>query len=155
VGCGRCGDRSLGYLDGVIRPLTTLLVIGLTCAGAEGAAYDGARCAEVPGWEFVIKQKPSPVPYLEPLHNTAVQLDRGRWRWNGSTISELTLFQYLRQAAGMRPVPATLVQFSSELDCAAKRALKKRIRRASGCGQQGPPCLEGTSAEYRRSRRLP
>ena len=139
----------------MIRPFTSLLVIGLMCAGGEGAAYGGGWCAEVPGWKLARKQKPSPVPYIEPIHNVAVQLDRGRWKWNDSTISELTLFLYLRQAVGMRPAPLTLFQFSSELDCAAKRVLKKRIGHAAACGQQGRPCLEGTSAEYRRSRRVP
>lgn len=151
----RCEDGRLGYADEMTRPLTSLLVMGLTCAAAGGSAYGKGTCAKVRGWELAREQKPSPVPYSEPIHNAVVQLDNGRWKWNGSNISDVTLFMYLRQVSLMSPAPLTLIQFSSNFDCAAKRVLKARIGNAAGCEQQAKPCLEGTSAEYRRSRRLP
>ena len=91
------------------RVTACLLAMSTTSALA---SETGKSCPAVAGWQIAKEQKPSPVPYVERISNTAVQLGAGWWRWNGNRISEAELIRYLRATARLNPVPITLVTFS-------------------------------------------
>lgn len=121
-------------------------------AGAEDTP-SVPTCPLVAGWQLTKQQPPPRKPYTEAVHNTAVQLRSGAWRWNGTVISEAKTLDYLRQTAAMTPTPLNLMSFSTHFDCAAKRRLQRRIAAITHCGRDEKPCLEGTEAEYRATRR--
>jgi hypothetical protein len=55
-----------------------------------------------------MEQRPSPVPYSEPVRNVVVQLSRGKWLWNGRKVSEADIIAYHRKTRAMNPIPLTL-----------------------------------------------
>lgn len=128
------------------------LLIAMGVAAVPGAS---SACEPVRGWKRAVEQKPSPVPYSEPVRNVAVQLSRGEWSWNDRKISEADLFRYLRRTRAMNPVPLNLFAFLPRLGCSEKRTLQAKITDASACPIGGKPCLEGTDSEYRAARGLP
>jgi hypothetical protein len=132
----------------MIFPL--LLITGSTSA-ANGISDN---CERVQGWGRAVEQRPSPVPYSEPVRNVAVQLSRGTWLWNGREVSKATVVSYLRKTRVMNPVPLNLFAFLPELSCSAKRELQTQFAEASACAGDGKPCLEGTDAEYLTARGL-
>lgn len=137
-------------MPGVSLTIGPSIVALLALAGADSAH----RCEEVPGWEHARDQKPSPVPYTEAEKNYVVQLGGQHWSWNGNRISSETFFSYLERVARMEPRPVMLVKFSDKIGCPEIRALKARIAAAANCSVDWPVCLEGTSADYNRARRI-
>lgn len=127
----------------------------LVSSAVSAVTGTGRACEAVRGWEQAVEQKPSPVPYSEPVRNAAVQLSRGEWLWNDRKIEEAKLIRYVRRTRAMNPVPLNLFAFLPQLSCGEKRALQAKIADASSCPIGGKPCLEGTDEEYRTARGLP
>ena len=127
----------------------------LLASVAISAASAGHICDQMLGWERAVEQRPSPVPYSEPVRNVAVQLSRGEWLWNGRKISETKLVLYLQRAKVLNPAPLNLFAFLPGLSCSDKRAMQAKMAEAAACPIAGKPCLDGTDAEYRAARALP
>jgi hypothetical protein len=137
--------------DTIEMMLTVLLFLIATSAGPSTSGI----CEQVRGWERAVEQRPSPVPYSEPVRNVAVQLSRDRWTWNARTVPEAQVVSYLRKTRALNPAPLNLFAFLPKLSCSDRRALQTKIAKASACAADGKPCLEGTDAEYRAARNLP
>ena len=129
-----------------------IALLAATVAAGPTTANGRPACDQVAGWQRAAEQKPSPVPWSEPVWNVAVQLNQNSWLWNGKALPEAEFLSYLGSVRNMNPTPLNLFAFHSELSCDEKQALQARIAAAVACPLDGKPCLDGTVAEYRAAR---
>jgi hypothetical protein len=110
-------------------------LLAMLVASASADASEAPTCRLAAGWQRAADQRPSTVPYSEPIANVAVQLDKASWFLN--------------------PAPLNFFAFSAKLTCSEKRALQARMAAVAACPIDGKPCLEGTLSEYLTARGLP
>jgi hypothetical protein len=130
-------------------------LLAMLVASASADASEAPTCRLAAGWQRAADQRPSTVPYSEPIANVAVQLDKASWSWNGRIVSEARLMRYLRNVRFLNPAPLNFFAFSAKLTCSEKRALQARMAAVAACPIDGKPCLEGTLSEYLTARGLP
>jgi len=142
-----------------MAPFTRKIVGGLAAASLAGchqaappspkpkpAIYAQNRCDGAPptwqarGEEFGIPDGP---PYL-------IQTSAHDYRWNGVTISEKTLRDYLSEAGALGMPPPLSVVFAPDTPCATVAMVRRAIDTRMSCGN-GSACAEYSEAEWEKA----
>jgi hypothetical protein len=98
----------------------------------------------LPGWTTPQTGKPA---FL--LLANKVTLSGRDIRWNGVSIDEQTLTDYVRQSAAMSPVPFLIFDPTRTSDCAFASHVRDILDRGFPCREGA--CWQGTEAAFKRA----
>lgn len=110
------------------------------------ATYAQNRCGGAPPtWQAQGEELRSPdrPPYL-------LQTGAHDYRWNGATISEKTLRDYLSDTAALSMPPPLSVAFAPDTPCATVAMVRRAIDTRMSCGS-GSACAEYSEAEWEKA----
>jgi hypothetical protein len=124
--------------------LTTAVALAMSvssCASSE--------CLMPDGWVMANALRPSPVPYTPKPVSYAQEIRPGVWMWGRATVSYEQLLKDVAAASSLHPRPLLLFDFAKNQSCPQLNATRTAIGKATGCSNDGVPCLQGDPDQLR------
>ena len=104
--------------------------------------YNGNRCGGTPsGWSAQGSE------YGELMVHNSLRVERGRFTWNGATVSSATIQMYLAQMKSLHPSVSLQVVFDRNAGCGLVNRVRRVVDQTLHCGR-GQRCIEYSKTEW-------